>query len=541
VSTRVTDLRNVQGDYRSLDDRMLVLDFQAGHPEAFVEIHRRYGQLARHVCRRLLPNRADADEAFQEAMIRVFQGLHRFNGRYALQPWIARIATNVSLDQIRARSRRPQVDDGAFEEDERRDPAEGPEEAFERLVERDLVLSVLSGLPASHRTALVLRELEGRSHKEIAESLGITPSQAKALIHRAKGSFRRGWLKAMAERGGLAGIAVLPLLWVARLGDHGRRLVDRVGGHASQVAQAATPEVVHTAASSPAMATAATGVTERVVAAGMTLLLAGGVTVGAATIVRRDHDRQATDRTAAAPVVREPQSVAPAGEAPDVPVGDPEEPAKVKASARKNDEPKGQAPVVVEPPAEEPSPSPSQEPEPSPTPSPEPTQPPVVGPPPVPPAPAWSYSFTSSTESVETCDCAGTRLVTSHVSRREDGRVAFSTFVKGGALDAVGDPTWPFWLLQEGKVEGSLGTLAFRFGLSSSAGTFLYGGEAALAEAVEREDGSTSYTFAGTFDLLNPQQPVAGLPWRGTLTATVDVWVNGTIYGGSFFLSDAGV
>ena len=146
MATRVTDLRN-QGDYASLDDRMLVLDFQAGQPEAFVEIHRRYGPLARHVCTRFLPNRQDADDAFQETMIRVFQGLHRFNGRYALQPWIARIATNVSLDQIRTRTRRPQLEDGAIEEHERRDPAEGPEELLDRLIERDLVLSVLSGLP----------------------------------------------------------------------------------------------------------------------------------------------------------------------------------------------------------------------------------------------------------------------------------------------------------------------------------------------------------------------------------------------------------
>ncbi|MEX2202608.1 MAG: sigma-70 family RNA polymerase sigma factor, partial [Actinomycetota bacterium] len=148
---RVTDLRTAQGDYKALDDRMLVLDFQAGHPEAFVEIHRRYSGLARHVCQRFLPNAHDADEALQETMIRVFQGLHRFNGRYALQPWIGRIATNVSLDAIRTRTRRPLVDDESLERFERVDPADGPEEAVERLIERDLVLSVLSGLPESHR------------------------------------------------------------------------------------------------------------------------------------------------------------------------------------------------------------------------------------------------------------------------------------------------------------------------------------------------------------------------------------------------------
>ncbi|HZD80375.1 MAG TPA: sigma-70 family RNA polymerase sigma factor, partial [Actinomycetota bacterium] len=237
------ELRIEQRDHVALDDRMLVLDFQAGDPEAFVEIHRRYGGLARHVCRRFLPNPQDADEAFQETMIRVFQGLYRFNGRYALQPWIARIATNVSLDQLRTAARRPAVENGTIEDGEWPDVADGPEVAYERLVQRDLVLSVLEGMPENHRAALVLRELDGRSHQEIAKALDITPAQAKALIHRAKGSFRRGWLRAMSERGGFAGVAILPLLWLLKAGDLARRFVDRAG-HATQVAQVATPEVV---------------------------------------------------------------------------------------------------------------------------------------------------------------------------------------------------------------------------------------------------------------------------------------------------------
>ena len=90
------------GGFAVLDDRVLVLDFQAGNPQAFVEIHNRYSGLAHQVCRRFLPNAQDADEAFQETMIRAFQGLYRFNGRYALAPWIARIAKNVSLDILRS-------------------------------------------------------------------------------------------------------------------------------------------------------------------------------------------------------------------------------------------------------------------------------------------------------------------------------------------------------------------------------------------------------------------------------------------------------
>jgi RNA polymerase sigma-70 factor (ECF subfamily) len=532
VATRITDLR-VDGDYASLDDRLLVLDFQAGQPEAFVEIHRRYGPLARHVCRRFLPNHQDADDAFQETMIRVFQGLHRFNGQYALQPWVARIATNVSLDQIRTRTRRPQLEDGTIEDHERRDPADGPEEMFDRLVERDLVLSVLSGLPESHRTALVLRELEGRSHREIAQALEITPSQAKALIHRAKGSFRRSWLLAITEKGGLAGIAVVPLLWLARAADGARRLLDRVGGHATQVAQAATPEIVTSAASSPAVVTTASTISERVVAAGMTLLLAGGVTVGAATIVK--HRERDADRAAAPP----PAAVAsPSPELPVIPVPAIEreprpEPTK-DATEEAEPDPSPTDPVVV-PPVEDPSSSPTTDPTGSP--SPDPTSP-SPGPPVIPPAPAWTFDLGATTQSVEACDCPATTLSSSQIRPADDGGFAFSTIIAGGALDGDGDPTWPFYLVQEGSIGPDGGSVEYRLNLTSAAGDFLYHGAAALAETTVADDGSTLYRFEGTFDLLNPTTPYAGLPWRGSVSITLGVWADGTVYTGSFALTD---
>jgi RNA polymerase sigma-70 factor (ECF subfamily) len=533
VATRVADLRIHAGDYASLDDRLLVLDFQAGQPEAFVEIHRRYGHLARHVCTKFLPNRADADEAFQETMIRVFQGLHRFNGRYALQPWIARIATNVSLDQIRTRARRPHVEHGLMEEVDHADPADGPEQAVERLVERDLVLSVLAGLPESHRTALVLRELEGRSHKEIARTLAITPAQAKALIHRAKGTFRRAWLKAITERGGFAGIAVLPLLVLARLVDNARRLAEKVGGHATQVAQAATPEMVSSAASSPTVVTAASSISERVVAAGMTLLVAGSVTVGAATIKGR-IDRVRTERAAAPAVVAPSEAPAAPSLAPS-PEPAAELPEK-KAGAPNRNRPKpAESPEVVVPPvvdpSEDPSPSPSTDPSGGPSPSPTPT---------IPPAPAWTYELTASTQSVELCECDGSSTAsTKRIQGVGDGAFSFNQAIRGGARDSGGDLTWPFVLQQWGIVGPDGGSVEYRLTLTSSAGLFLYYGSAILVERVENADGSTTYRFEGTFGLLDAGAPAPGLPSRGFVSATVGVWQDGTIHTGSFSLVEA--
>ncbi len=538
MAIRDVELRIGQRDYAALDDRMLVLDFQAGDPEAFVEIHRRYGGLARRVCGRFLRNPQDVEEAFQETMVRVFQGLHRFNGRYALQPWVARIATNVSLDHVRAAARRPPVEEGSIHDDEWPDMADGPEEAYERLVQRDLVLSVLEDMPQNHRAALVLRELDGRSHREIATALGITPSQAKALIHRAKGSFRRGWLRAAAERGGFAGIAFLPLLWLLKAGDLARRLVDRAGQATTQAVQVATPEVVTAAASSPAATTTATGLAERLVAAGVTLVLAGGVTVAA---VKSEPDRAApVDR--ATPIETQSASPSPAAVVPVPPAAASDEPARSADRSRdpapareregreegegRDQEP--QAAAETSEPAEAPSPASAPG-------DPAPTEPPTA--PVIPPAPAWTFSFVTAGLSVESCGCDTTpRLVTSSSKGTPSEGVSFAQEVEGAVFDAGDDPTWPFWLSFSGSAGPNGGRLRAELMLASAGGLFWYEANGNIVETTENADGSVVYDFVGAFSLRPDQQPVAGIPRMGRISVSLGVWADGVVYLGSVAL-----
>ena len=98
---------------------------------------------------------------------------------------------------VRARSRRPQRDPVTpdITENARLIVAltDDTSEAVERVLDQEEIRSILSEIPDHHREALVLREFEGRSHEEIGEALGVSPQQAKALIHRAKKSFRRAW------------------------------------------------------------------------------------------------------------------------------------------------------------------------------------------------------------------------------------------------------------------------------------------------------------------------------------------------------------
>jgi RNA polymerase sigma factor (sigma-70 family) len=534
--TRVTDLRTAQGDYKALDDRMLVLDFQAGHPQAFVEIHRRYSGLARHVCQRFLPNAHDADEALQETMIRVFQGLYRFNGRYALQPWIGRIATNVSLDAIRSRARRPLVDDESLDRFERVDPAAGPEEAVDRLIERDLVLSVLSGLPESHRTALVLRELEGRSHQEIAETMGMSPSQAKALIHRAKGSFRRRWLLAVTEKGGLSGIAMLPLLWLLQAAHVARRVVDRVGGHAGQVAQVATPEIVSSAASSPAVVATGAGFGERVVAAGVTLLVAGSVTVGAATIARNRGER--VDRAEApVAVVAEP---VPAVEQP------PEVARRHEDNVVRNDPGERVKPVVIEPsPTVVPTPSPTVPPSVSPTPSPTPAPSPTPSPtePPIPPAPAWSFAFDSTVD----LGAGSFEQISSRVSGRAGQELIFSQVAAAPRFDADGSQIGAVYLEYWGDAKGASGSVDVWLFIDTPAGRYRFDGRGNLAAVAGLAEGGFTYVFSGTYALAEqPPPPGDGalpeLPalHDGTFQLELGFWADGkSLYSASLDLLEA--
>lgn len=533
---RSPDQRTVQGGYAALDDRMLVLDFQAGHPEAFVEIHRRYGGLARHVCQRFLPNQADADEAFQETMIHVFQGLYRFNGRYALRPWIARIAKNVSLDILRGRARRPQESDQELDEDS----VETPDEAdliVERLVQRDTVLEILAVLPEPHRRALVLREIDGRSHREIAKELDITSSQAKALLHRARGNFRRRWLEMVADGGGLKGMLFLPLLWLARVGGSVRRLGDRAGqavGHATQTAQAAMPETVTSMATSAAPAAAS--VSERILAAGMTLLVAGGVTVGAAKIVQDRSRPEASEvAAAAAAVVGAPE--ADIQEAPEVAPA-PEEPRPV------HDETPVE-PVVVEPsPSEDPAvePIPSEEPTPPPSPSEEPTPPPSPSeeppPPPPPEPPAYGFAFEAPAFS-GLCPCLMIASpVQSSISASGDGYQVRQS-IDGRAV-ADGEEAFDLRLEYDAAVAGSGGSLTTSFYVATpNGGWYAYLGTAAVVSATETEHG-TDYTLQGAFQLQNPSDAVTDeMPASGSMTVTLSVWDTGepVLVGAGFSLS----
>ena len=194
------------------EDKRLVLAFKAGDSDSYDLIYERHSELVRRITRRMLINRQDSDEAFQETFLKVYTALGRFNGRYQLGAWIARIATNVCLDQLRAKKRHPvdSVEPEYLDVDMDPDTDLDPEFQLIRRQESKRVRRVLDQLPPMHRAAIVLRDFEGLSYAEIAKALDLNECQTKALIHRAWKGFKRTWPSAVAG-------VLIPTRWFSKL------------------------------------------------------------------------------------------------------------------------------------------------------------------------------------------------------------------------------------------------------------------------------------------------------------------------------------
>lgn len=128
-------------------------------------------------------NDTDAADAAQEALIAVVRGLPRFDGRSRLSTWVYRIAVNACLDELRRRSRRPDLgQDGSFELATGNVASGGPDEVAGRL---DIDAALLR-LAVEFRAPVVLRDLCGLDYVEIAEVLELPPGTVRSRISRGR-------------------------------------------------------------------------------------------------------------------------------------------------------------------------------------------------------------------------------------------------------------------------------------------------------------------------------------------------------------------
>jgi RNA polymerase sigma factor (sigma-70 family) len=168
---------------RLQSDRRLVALSRAGSDSAFEAIVERYRAPLQRYCRRVLgPDQAE--DVVQQTFMNAYRALHRDDRDIELRPWLYRIAHNTALTAL------ARVPVETVELDDQFDGVAQPPEIAERHARIDALVAGIRDLPERQRIAIVRRELEGRSHEEIAREIDATAPVVRQLIYRARTRLR---------------------------------------------------------------------------------------------------------------------------------------------------------------------------------------------------------------------------------------------------------------------------------------------------------------------------------------------------------------
>jgi RNA polymerase sigma factor (sigma-70 family) len=169
---------------RTQPDHRLVALVREGYESAFEEIVRRYGRPLGRYAASIVGGRSE--DVLQDAFAKALPALCRDDAEIDLRPWLFRIVRNTALNELRDNPPSPELLAAAL--------AGGgdPSEELERREQLADLIRRLQALPERQRAAIVMRELEGLGHAEIAAALGLSGGAARQAIHRARQALRDG-------------------------------------------------------------------------------------------------------------------------------------------------------------------------------------------------------------------------------------------------------------------------------------------------------------------------------------------------------------
>jgi len=160
----------------------------AGDADAYAVLVERYGGRVYNLALRITDDPDAAKDCAQEAFIRAYRALHRYDPSRPFAPWLFRIATNTSLNHLRRwHAKGEPIDEPP---DVPGEPEEGPEATAVRRDEVAEVVAAMAELPPAYRAALTLRHMQQLSYQEVADTLGLPLGTVKTHLHRARAALK---------------------------------------------------------------------------------------------------------------------------------------------------------------------------------------------------------------------------------------------------------------------------------------------------------------------------------------------------------------
>jgi RNA polymerase sigma factor (sigma-70 family) len=202
------EVMNQEAEQEAVSYQRLLKAARSGEASAFERLCAPTKARMYQTLHRITKNHEDAEDALQESMLSAYMNLHRFDGRSSFSTWLTRIGINAALMTLRKkRTHRELPIDGPGEDGEKSayfeapDHAPNPEERFARQEREVLVREAVKSLRPTIRKALELGQMQEKSMRETAKTLGISVAAAKARLFHARAALRKSQqLKSMRKK-----------------------------------------------------------------------------------------------------------------------------------------------------------------------------------------------------------------------------------------------------------------------------------------------------------------------------------------------------
>ena len=170
-----------------MGEEQLIAECRRGSRQAQSSIYNKYAQAMMHTCIRYIPDVMEAEDALIEGFTKVFSKIDQFEfrGKGSFAGWIKRIMINECLMIIRKRKISSMDIDDLLD-------LRDPQQSDDNLHHQE-VMSLLYSLPKGYRTVFNLYVIEGYSHKEIGEKLGISENTSKSQLSKARNSLMKSY------------------------------------------------------------------------------------------------------------------------------------------------------------------------------------------------------------------------------------------------------------------------------------------------------------------------------------------------------------